>query len=182
MINKLELSINIEAEKTTIWKALWEDNYYRDWADVFYEGSYYVTDNWKVGSKVMFLAPDESGIFSIIEKHIPNKVIQFKHIGNVVKGKEQTIDDETRKWSGATEIYSLIEVADSITLVIQIDVLDEHLEYMSTKFPKALERVKQNCIKQCEWGSLPVKAGKTAYARLLIANQVIVNFNVRLRS
>lgn len=133
------------AGKTTIWKALWDENYYRDWAGVFYEGSYYVTDNWKEGSKVMFLAPDESGIYSIIESHIPNKVIQFKHIGNVVKGKEQPIDDETRKWSGATEIYSLIEGTDSIALVVQIDVLDEHLEYMSTKFPKALERVKKNC-------------------------------------
>ena len=145
MINRLKFSIDIMAGKTTIWKALWDENYYRDWAGVFYEGSYYVTDNWKEGSKVMFLAPDESGIYSIIESHIPNKVIQFKHIGNVVKGKEQPIDDETRKWSGATEIYSLIEGTDSIALVVQIDVLDEHLEYMSTKFPKALERVKKNC-------------------------------------
>ena len=145
MINRLEFSIDIKAGKTTIWKALWDDNYYRDWAGVFYEGSYYVTDNWEEGSKVMFLAPDESGIYSIIETHVPNIVIQFKHIGTVVKGKEQPIDDETKKWTGATEIYSLIEGEDSITLVVQIDVLDEHLEYMSTKLPIALEKIKKNC-------------------------------------
>ena len=145
MIHKLEFSIDIKAEKTTIWKALWDENHYRDWAGVFYEGSYYVTDNWKEGSKIMFLGPDKSGIYSIIETHTPNKIIQFKHIGKVIEGKEQSIDNETRKWSGATEIYSLNEGTDSITLFIQIDVLDEHLEFMSTKFPKALEIVKKNC-------------------------------------
>ncbi len=150
MINRLEFSLDIKAKKTTIWKALWDENYYRDWAGVFYEGSYCVADNWKEGSKVMFLAPDKSGIYSIIETHIPNKFIQFKHIGSVVKGKEQAIDEETRKWSGATEIYSLIEGTDSIKLLIQIDVLEEHVEYMSTTFPKALERVKKNCIEQDE--------------------------------
>ena len=145
MINRLEFSIDIQAEKATIWKALWDETYYRDWAGVFAEGSYYLADDLKAGSKIMFLGPDGSGIHSIIETHVPNKAIQFKHIGMVVDGKEQPIDDETRKWSGATENYSLIEGTDSISLVIQIDVLDEHLEFMSSKFPKALERVKKNC-------------------------------------
>lgn len=144
-MNRLEFSIEIKAEKITIWKALWDENYYRDWAGVFSEGSHYLVDNWKEGSKVMFLDPNKSGIFSIIETHIPNNFIKFKHIGNVVKGKEQSMDDKSRKWSGATEIYSLKEGLNSITLVIQIDVLDEHLEFMSSKLPIALERVKKNC-------------------------------------
>ena len=145
MINRLQFSIDIKAEKTKIWKALWDENSYRDWAKVFFEGSYAVTDTWKEGSKVLFLVPDQSGIYSIIETHIPNKVMQFKHIGNVIKGKEQPIDDETRKWSGATEIYTLTEGTDSITLTIEIDVLDEHLEFMTNTLPKALEKVKENC-------------------------------------
>ena len=141
-INRLQFSIDIKAEQTKIWKALWNDSSYREWASVFYEGSYAIADNWKEGSKVMFLAPDQSGIYSIIETHIPNKIIQFKHIGNVLKGKEQPIDDETKKWSGATEIYSLIEATDYITLTVEIDVLDEHLDFMATKLPTALEKVK----------------------------------------
>ena len=145
MIYKLEFSININAEKTTIWKALWDEKHYRDWAGVFYEGSYYITDHWKEGSKIMFLGPDNNGIYSIIETHSPNNIIQFKHIGKVIEGKEQPIDSETENWSGATETYSLIEGIDSITVFIQIDVLDEHLEFMSAKFPLALEIVKKNC-------------------------------------
>ncbi|TNM51559.1 hypothetical protein FHN55_22285, partial [Streptomyces sp. NP160] len=81
MINRLKFSIDIKAEKTAIWKALWNESCYREWASVFFEGSYAVTDEWKEGSKVHFLAPDQSGIYSLIEKHIPNNIIQFKHIG-----------------------------------------------------------------------------------------------------
>ena len=69
----------------------------------------------------------------------------FKHIGNVAKGKEQPIDDESKKWSGATEIYTLTEGTDTNTLTVDIDVLDEHLEFMSERLPKALEKIKNNC-------------------------------------
>jgi hypothetical protein len=145
MINRLKFSIDIKAEKTTIWKALWNESSYRDWASVFAEGSYAISENWEEGSKVHFLAPDQSGIYSIIETHIPNKMMMFKHIGNVVKGKEQPIDNESQKWSGATEIYTLTDGADTNTLTVDIDVLDEHLEFMSERLPKALEKIKNNC-------------------------------------
>ena len=144
MINRLQFSIDIKAEKEKIWKALWDDTHYRDWSGVFGEGSHYVVDNWKEGSKIMFLASDQSGIYSIIERHVPNKTIQFKHIGNVVNGKEQLIDEEAKKWSGATETYSLKEGSGFFTLLVEIDILDEHLEFMSTKFPIALEKIKKN--------------------------------------
>ncbi|QHI35537.1 hypothetical protein IMCC3317_08830 [Kordia antarctica] len=145
MINRLQFSIDIKAEKTKIWKALWNERSYRDWVSVFFEGSYAITENWEEGSKVVFLAPDQSGIYSSIETHIPNKIMMFKHIGNVLNGKEQPIDDETKKWSGATETYTLTEGTESNTLTVEIDVLDEHLNFMTTTFPKALEKVKNNC-------------------------------------
>lgn len=145
MINRLKFSINIKAESDVIWKALWNDNSYRDWASVFFKGSYAVTDNWKVNSTVLFLGPDQNGIYSNIEKHIPNKTIMFKHIGNVINGEKQAIDDEAKKWSGATEIYRLIKAKDNNTLIVEIDVLDEHLDFMKSTFPKALEKIKNNC-------------------------------------
>lgn len=143
-INRLQFSIDIKATEEKIWKALWDDTNYRDWSGVFGEGSHYVVDNWKEGSKIMFLASDQSGIYSIIEKHIPNKIIQFKHIGNVVNGKEQPISDDAKKWTGATETYSLKEGKGFFTLLVEIDVLDEHVEFMSAKLPIALEKIKKN--------------------------------------
>lgn len=142
MINRLEFSIEIKADRRSIWNALWEDKNYRDWAAVFAEGSHYLIDNWEEGAKIMFLGPDASGIYSTIESLIPNKEIQFRHIGNVLEGKEQEPDDEVKKWSGTTEKYSLIESKAATTLWVEIDVLNEHLEFMRKKLPEALERIK----------------------------------------
>ncbi|MFK8037067.1 MAG: hypothetical protein AB8B74_02160 [Crocinitomicaceae bacterium] len=145
MINQLKFSAGIKAERATIWNALWNDNLYREWAGVFFEGSYIKVSNWNAGSTVHFLVPDQSGIYSMIERHIPNHIIQFTHIGNVVEGKEQPIDDESKEWSGATEIYRLIEGKITTTLEVEIDVMSEHLEFMTNTFPKALKKIKNNC-------------------------------------
>ncbi len=145
MIKRLQFSIDIKADKVTIWKTLWGDKNYRDWAGIFFEGSYYVADNWDAGSTIYFLAPDKSGIYSVIEKHLPNELIEFRHVGNVMDGKEQPLDDETKKWSGATEIYKVLEEKGTNTLKVEIDVMNEHLEFMTNTFPKALKKVKTIC-------------------------------------
>ena len=144
MINRLKFSIDIKADKEKIWKALWDNKHYRDWSAVFGEGSHYVVDNWKEGSKILFLSSDQNGIYSLIERHVPNKIIKFKHIGSVANGQEQPLDDEVKKWSGATETYSLLEGSGFFTLIVEIDILDEHLEFMSEKLPLALEKIKKN--------------------------------------
>lgn len=145
MIHRLEFSIDIQANKSTIWKALWDNHAYRQWAGVFFKGSYIVCSDWQEGNIIQFLGPDQNGIYSKIETHHPNDIIQFRHLGNVVNGEEQPIDEETKKWSGATEIYKLIEGDGSNTLHIEIDVMDEHLEFMKNTFPQALEKIKSNC-------------------------------------
>jgi hypothetical protein len=145
MHNRLHFSIEINADLPKIWDALWDESAYRNWASVFYAGSYAKTNNWKEGSKVLFLSPDKSGIYSIIEEHIPNKVMKFKHIGKVINESEQPIDDETMEWTGATEVYTLTKGVESNILTVDIDVLDKHLEFMTEKLPKALERIKNNC-------------------------------------
>lgn len=144
-MNKLQFSIDIKAEKNKIWKALWDDASYRDWTSIFSEGSHAVTNNWEEKSIVQFLGKDKSGIYSMIETHIPNKTITFKHIGTVLHGKQQPIDETTKTWSGASETYSLTIGKDCIILTLDIDIMDEHLEFMKETLPKALERVKNNC-------------------------------------
>ena len=146
MIHRFEFSIDIRAGKTAIWKALWDDASYRDWASVFFEGSYAISEHWEEGSKVHFLGPDGNGIYSLIAEHRSGRIMRFRHIAAVKAGEEQTLDDESRSWSGATETYALIEIEDGYRLAIEIDVLEEHLEYMKSTFPKALERIKENSL------------------------------------
>lgn len=145
MIHRLKFSIDIPTEKDKIWQALWGDESYRSWAGVFYEGSYAISNQWEEGSTVLFLAPDKSGIYSIIGTHVPNEIMAFKHIGNVVNGEEQALDEESKKWTGTKEIYPLIKKANSNTLKVEIDILGEHLDFMKSKLPKALEKIKANC-------------------------------------
>lgn len=144
MIHQLQFSIEIKARASIIWKTLWDDNSYREWISTFSKGSYYLTDRLEQGSSIMFLAPDLSGIYSVIQSHIPNEMIQFKHIGLVANGEKQPMDAEVKKWTGTTEKYTLVNSKHYVTLLIDIDVLDQHVEFMTSKFPIALELIKQN--------------------------------------
>lgn len=143
-MNRRTFSIDIHADKTRIWNALWEENAYRDWTSVFFEGSHRLAESWEVGSHVHFLGPDNGGIYSRIEAHTPNEIIVFKHLGKVEKGKELPLDEETKKWSGATESYKVKAGKNLNTLSIEIDIMDEHLESMTKAFTQALEKVKKN--------------------------------------
>ena len=146
MIHRLTFNIKIDTDNRFIWMALWEDKYYREWISAFGEGSYFKTPNWDEGTTIHFLGHDENGIYSKIEKHIPNELIRFKHIGNVLNGQEQVIDESVQKWSGANEMYSIENHEDHNVLKVDIDIMEEHLEFMKSNFPKALETIKRNSL------------------------------------
>lgn len=137
----LQFSINIKAPKEKVWQTLWEDNTYRKWTSAFSEGSYAVS-NWKEGDKVLFLSPKGDGMYSIIAKKIPNEFMSFKHLGEVKNGKEEPANEETEKWAGSMENYTLKESDGTTTLIVDIDVTEEFSDYFKRTFPKALENVK----------------------------------------
>lgn len=138
---KLHFSLQINAPKETVWQTLWDDKTYRMWTSVFSEGSYAVSD-WEEGSKILFLNANGDGMFSTIAKQITNEFISFKHLGIVKNNVEQPADEETKKWSGATETYSLKETKGTTTLLVEMDSNDEFKDYFNKTFPKALESVK----------------------------------------
>lgn len=143
IIHHLHFSIQILAKPNQIWNALWQDRNYSYWAAVFEEGSHMIVKELVVGSTVQFLDPNKNGIYSRIEEHVPNQLIRFKHIGTVAEGIEQEIDEETQKWSGTSESYEITQEEQGGTLSIAIDVMDEHVAFMSEKLPLALERIKK---------------------------------------
>jgi hypothetical protein len=138
----LEFKIRIKAPAEKIWSVLWNDETYRKWAGVFYEGSYAVSD-WNEGGKIHFLGPDGGGMNSIIEKKIPNEYIAFKHLGEVKNFEELPLNEETKAWSGAMEIYRLTPDDEFADLVVQVDVVEKFIDYFKGTFPKGLEIVKQ---------------------------------------
>jgi len=140
-MKKLDFLIEIKASKQKVWNVLWDDANYRKWTTVFCEGSNAVSD-WHEGSKVLFLSPNGEGMFSIIHKKIPNEFMSFKHLGTVKGGQEQPENDETKKWSGAMENYSLLEKNGLTELAVTMDITDDHEQYFKDTFPKALEAIK----------------------------------------
>lgn len=136
-MNTLHFKATINAPKEKVWKILWDDKTYREWTSAFFEGSYAESD-WNEGSRISFLAPGGSGMFSIIEKKIPNEQMTFKHLGEIKDGKE-----ETKDWGGAKESYHLQDSNGGTELMVALDATGEFEEYFTNTFPKALEIVKQ---------------------------------------
>jgi hypothetical protein len=140
-MNHLKFSTQIRAPREKVWNVLWNDITYRKWTSVFNEGSYAESD-WNEGSKVNFLSPTGDGMYSRIDKKVPNEFMSFKHLGVIKEGKEQPQDEETKKWSGAMEDYRLKEANGLTELIVETDVTEDFQEYMEKTFPMALEKVK----------------------------------------
>ena len=88
----LKFQANINAPKEKVWEILWNDQTYRKWTAAFTEGSHAESD-WNEGSKILFLSPKGDGMFSVIDKKIPNEQMTFRHLGEIKNGVE-----ETKEW------------------------------------------------------------------------------------
>lgn len=133
-------TINASAEK--VWNALWEDKNYREWTKVFTEGSHVIGD-YKQGSIVKFMAPDGSGMYSQVEKNIPNEFMSFKHIGEIKNGIEQPVTEADKSWTGAMENYILTSSGAGTQLQVEVDVDDKYADDFEGRFPKGLSIVKE---------------------------------------
>ena len=141
-MEKINFSIIINASKEKIWNILWEDANYRNWTATFFEGSYAETDNWKEGTKVLFLSPAGSGMVSEVAANRPNEFMSFKHYGEVKDGVEDTTSDKIKVWAGAMENYTLVETDGNTTLHVALDITEEYKDYFLKTWPIALEKIK----------------------------------------
>lgn len=133
----LKFHSTINAPKEKVWETLWNDNTYRQWTSVFSEGSYAESD-WNEGSKILFLSPKGEGMFSVIDKKIPNEQMTFRHLGEIRNGVE-----EPKEWANALESYHLKENNGKTELTVALDITDEFAQYFNDIFPKALNAVKE---------------------------------------
>jgi len=140
-MQKLQFTATINAPAAKVWETLWNDTTYRQWTAAFHEGSY-IKSAWKQGERILFLI-EGSGMYSQITKLEENKHMFFTHLGMVKDFEEQPLDEESKQWSGSTENYTLTEVKGTTTLLVEIDVVESHLDYFTETFPVALNVVKQ---------------------------------------
>ena len=142
-MEKINFSATINAPREKVWRVLWEDASYRNWTSAFTEGSYAETDNWKEGSKVLFLDPKGSGMVSMVAENKPNEFMSFKHLGVVKDGIEDTKSEAVQGWAGAMENYTLTDENGKTKLIVDMDSTDEFKDYFLKTWPVALEKVKE---------------------------------------
>lgn len=140
-MKEITFSIEINAKPETIWFVLWDDLHYRRWTSVFCEGSYMISD-WKEGEKVHFLTPDGKGMYSLLVSNKPQKEMFFQHIGDIENFTEVPLDEDSKKWSGAREQYKLKDLGEKCLLSASIDLDEQHSDYFTETFPKALQTIK----------------------------------------
>jgi hypothetical protein len=142
-MQKFNFSATLNASKEKVWNILWSDASYRAWTSVFTEGSYAETDNWKEGTKVLFLSQGGDGMVSMVAVNKPNEYMSFKHLGMVKNGVEDTSSDEVKAWAGAMENYTLKEENGKTTLTVEMDTTDDFKDYFMNTWPKAMEKIKE---------------------------------------
>ena len=138
-MKKLQFSIEINASKEKVWRTLWEDASFRDWADNIDEGMY-IKGDMKEGNEIEFISSVNGyGVTSLVEKFIPNEFASFRHKADTQDSGQQERENE---WTGGTESYSLTEKDGMTILTVNTDVPYEQEETFNTRLPKALERLK----------------------------------------
>jgi uncharacterized protein YndB with AHSA1/START domain len=142
-MEKVNFSTCINASREKIWQVLWNDSSYPNWTSVFTEGSHAITDNWKEGTRVLFLDPKKNGMVSMVASNRPNEFMSFRHLGEVKDGVEDTSSEKVKEWSGAMENYFLKEKDGNTELRIEMDVTEDFKDYFTGTWPKALLKIKE---------------------------------------
>ncbi|GAB2553912.1 SRPBCC domain-containing protein [Spirosoma areae] len=142
-MKKLTVNIVLDAPREKVWDILWNEATYPAWTAPFSEGSR-VESTWEEGSKVLFLDGNNEGLVSTVAVNKPNECMSFIHVGTIKDGVEDLDSAETRKWSGASENYTLKTVDGGKTeLTVDLDVTDDHKAYFEETWPKALAKLKE---------------------------------------
>lgn len=143
-MRKMVFSTLIAAPRETVWRTMLGLETYRDWTSAFAEGSTY-EGSWEKGSRIRFLGPDGSGMFSEIAESRPHELVSIRHLGEVKGGVEDSTSEMAQSWQGALETYVLTGSGAATELRVELDVTPEMEEFMASAWPKALARLAQIC-------------------------------------
>lgn len=142
-MEKINFNTRINASPEKVWKTLWDKTSYQDWTSVFMEGSTVETDNWKEGSKILFLDGHGRGMVSRIAANRTNEFMSFEHLGEVAGGVEDTESEKVKVWAGSKETYTLKDTGDGTELTVEMDMAESHKDYFLKTWPVAMEQIKK---------------------------------------
>ncbi|WP_433830259.1 SRPBCC family protein [Flavobacterium anhuiense] len=148
-MQKLQFKKEINASAQKVYETmlgLKDKATYEYWVATFnptstYEGS------WDKGSKIRFVGTDENGnkagMVSEIEENKPADFVSIRHYGFLDGDTEVTTGDQVEKWAGGHENYTFEENNGITTVTVDLDTIDEYLDYFNTTYPKAMDKLKE---------------------------------------
>lgn len=150
-MQKLKFNKNIHSTAQKVYETmlgLKSKSTYEHWTSAFNPTSTY-EGNWENGSKIYFVGMDENGkkggMVSRIEDNQPSKFVSVQHYGFLDGDNEVTTGEQVEKWAGGHENYTFQENNGITTVIVEIDVIEEYLNYFKDTYPKALDKLKEIC-------------------------------------
>ncbi|MFN3405963.1 MAG: SRPBCC domain-containing protein [Cytophagaceae bacterium] len=147
-MKRLKFTKDIKASAEKIYRAMLgldSLNTYKEWTAAFNPTST-IEGSWEKGSKMYFIGTDETGkkggMVSEIAENKPAQFVSIRHYGIFDDGKEITSGPEVEKWANSFENYTFEEKQGYTTVIVDIDVVEEYLDYFQTTYPDALEKLK----------------------------------------
>lgn len=148
-MEKLQFKKDINAIAQKVYEmmlGLKDKGTYQHWTSAFNPTSTY-DGSWEKGSKIYFVGLDEhgkkGGMVSEIEEHQPANFVSIRHYGFLDGDTEITEGEEVEKWAGGHENYTFEEINGITTVTVDIDVVDEYLDYFKNTYPNALDKLKE---------------------------------------
>ena len=152
-MKKIQFTVSIQAPLTKIYDVMLgisNKSTYEQWTSLFNPTSTY-EGNWEKGSKILFVGVDENGerggMVSRIAENIPNRFVSIQHYGLVKADREITEGPEVEKWANGYENYTFRENEGTSTLRVDLDTVEDFLDYMNENYPRALDKLKELCEK-----------------------------------
>ncbi len=138
-MKELLFSTAIRASKERVWQTLWQDQTFRDWANIIDSGTYMAGELIE-GHEVQFISAENGyGVTSFVETLRPNSYLLLKHLSDTQDTGER---EREKQWTGGQESYTLEEESGITTLTVTFTVPAELEAYFTENYPKALARVK----------------------------------------
>lgn len=152
-MKKLQFKVNINAPVDRVYDLMLGINSkstYEQWTALFNPTSTY-EGGWNKGNKIQFIGVDENGekggMVSRIAENIPNRFVSIQHYGLIKGDKEITEGPEVEKWANGFENYTFEENNGTTTVTVDLDTVEDFLDYMNQTYPKALDQLKEICEK-----------------------------------
>jgi hypothetical protein len=148
-MKKLQFKTAINATAQKVYETmlgLKDKSTYEQWTAVFNPTSTY-EGTWEKGSKILFVGVDENGkkggMVSEIVAHQAAQFISIRHYGILDGDTEITSGEQVEQWAGGHENYSYQENKGVTTVTVDMDAVEEYLDYFESTYPAALGKLKE---------------------------------------